>query len=32
MKKNQEAINQLQEETKTLHTQLKDLLQVRVPR
>ncbi|GAB1293961.1 outer dynein arm-docking complex subunit 3 [Apodemus speciosus] len=29
MKKNQEAINQLQEETKTLHTQLKDLLQVR---
>ena len=32
MKKNQEAITQLQEETKALHMQLKDLLQVRVLR
>jgi hypothetical protein len=29
MKKNQDTINQLQEETKALHVQLKDLLQVR---
>lgn len=30
MKKNQDTINQLQEETKALRMQLKDMLQVRV--